>query len=241
MNIHPSILPSILSAICILTAFFHTHAAEPTEKEYKFHVGRFSSVKIQDNVNVTYHCHPDTTGIVTYRSDPDFADAFIFTNTGGTLKIQVTTEDVGKPGLPTIHIYSDTLTKAENDSDFHFEITDPAPCRTFTIDLIGNGSISASGLKADKITARVTAGMGTINLAGACNRAEYRITGTGVINAADNKAQDVICRIFGGGEIKCNAEKTLKTRGIGSTRIHYTGHPEIKHTGGGKLIQQNHQ
>lgn len=205
-------------------------------QEYSFNVGRFTTLKIQDNVNVVYHCHPDTTSILTYRATPEFDDAFIFTNHGGTLKIQVNTEDVGKPDLPTIHIYSDDVSKVENYSDFHLEIDNPAPCEEFSVSLMGNGSIDINGLNTKKLLARITAGNGIITLTGSTEKAEYRMTGAGTINATDLTAQDVICKIFGGGSISCDAEKRLKALGIGSTKIHYKGSPEIKHTGGGKLI-----
>lgn len=206
-------------------------------KEYLFNVGQFTTLKVQDNVNVVYHCSPDTTGVVTYVSDPDFNDAFIFTNSGGTLKVQVTTEDVGKPGLPTIHIYSDFLSKVENYSDFSIRVIDPAPCPHFTASLIGNGSINVTGIRATKTTARVTAGMGSITLEGKCEKAEYRMTGAGTIDAEDLEAQSVVCKILGGGLISCGEPASLKVQGIGSTKILYGGNPAIKHSGGGKLIK----
>ena len=237
-NSIPGIKIYIIAAIICMAVFFPTaiFAADPVE-EYSFNVGDFTSIRIQDNVNAVYHCSTDSTAVVTYRSDPDFENAFIFTNHDGNLKIQVTTEDVSKPGLPTIHIYSKRLDKAENYSDFHLEIIDPAPTSHFTASLIGNGSITARGVNATSINARITAGMGNINIAGKCDNAEYRMTGTGTINASDMKAGSVVCKILGGGTIYCAPVKLLKIRGIGSTRIIYSGNPAIKRSGGGKIIK----
>lgn len=83
-------------------------------ENYKVEVGQFDKVKVLDNVNVVYRCMPDSTGWVQYRGAKEFADAFIITPKDGTLKIQVSTEDVGHPDLPTLYIYSDFLTSVEN-------------------------------------------------------------------------------------------------------------------------------
>ena len=74
---------------------------------YKVEVGQFDRVKVCDNVNVVYRCLPDSSGFIQYRGDKQFADAFIITPKNGNLKIQVSTEDVGHPDLPTLYIYSD--------------------------------------------------------------------------------------------------------------------------------------
>ena len=76
-------------------------------EDYKIEVGQFDKLKISDNVNVVYRCLPDSSGFVQYRGRKEFANAFILTPKDGTLKIQVTTEDVGNPDLPTLYVYSD--------------------------------------------------------------------------------------------------------------------------------------
>ncbi|MDE6011076.1 MAG: DUF2807 domain-containing protein [Muribaculaceae bacterium] len=210
--------------------------AAETEQEYTFRPGHFTTLKVQDNVNVVYHCSADTTSTVTYRGTEEFDDAFIITNTKGTLKIQVNTEDVGKPDLPVLHIYSDALDKVENYSDFHLEVQNPAACKEFCVALMGNGTITIHGVSTDKLLAKVTAGHGTIDLSGSARTAQYRMVGTGTINAENVVAEEVTCKIFGGGSISCSPEKLLKTLGVGSTRVCYKGSPVVKHSGGGKLI-----
>lgn len=224
----------IIALIC--HAAVATNAAAENLRQYTIKTGQFTNLKVQDNVNVVYRCHPDSTALITYKSDPDFEDAFIFTNSGNTLKIQVTTEDVNKPGLPTLYVYSDYLNKVENYSDFSVTVENPAPCPEFYASLIGNGNITISGVNATKVTAKVTAGMGTIKISGKCTSATYRMTGTGSILADELKADDVEVRILGGGKINLDAEDMLNIRGLGSTKIYYTGHPHITHKGGGKLF-----
>ena len=229
----------LLAALLAAFSFTGVFAQDDDINEYIFDVGQFTTLKVTDNVNVIYRCNPDSTGKVTYHAAPDFADAFIFTKSGDTLRVQVTTDDVGKPGLPTIRVYSDYLNKVENQSDFKIKVEHPAPCPEFTAAVVGNGSISVEGIKSTKVTAKVTAGMGNIFLTGTCADVKFRITGTGAIHADQLASQTAICKILGGGSIGVNASKLLKISGIGSTKIFYLGNPIIKHSGGGKLIHAN--
>ena len=223
---------NIISLLATLLATVFSLSAE----EYTFPVESFKTLKIQDNVNVIYHCKSDGHGYVRYEGSTDFDDAFILTVSGDVLKIQVNTEDVGKPGLPTLHIYSDKLAKVENYSDFDLIVENACETQQFSAFLIGNGSITVDGLNTEKVNARVTAGNGSITLKGTAEKANFRMTGAGTINAEDLKAKEVNCKIFGGGSIICVPERSLKSVGIGSTKIQYHGSPEIIHKGGGKII-----
>lgn len=206
-------------------------------QSYRLKVGPFDRLKITDNVNVVYHCAPDSAGYVTWHGDKEFADAFIFTNNKGQLRVQVSTDDVDMPGLPTLHIYSDFLTEVENFSDFNTTVNAPAPSPQFKAIQIGNGTITVNDLRATKVTAAITTGNGTVTLSGTCQEATLRMVGTGVIAADRLRAGTVNCRILGSGTIGCSPSATLNVKGIGSTKIYYTGNPTVKKSGGGKLFQ----
>lgn len=223
-----------------LAIFVSTAFAAPRDeemKEYSVEVGQFTAIKLQDNVNVVYRCNPDSTGMVYYKGVEDFANAFIFSNNGKQLKIQVNTEDVGKVGMPTLYVYSDFLERVSNYSEYNITVENPAPCPIFTATLVGNGSVSVSGIKSTEVKGKITAGGGTITLEGNCGKATLQMTGAGVIQADQLKAGEVNCKIFGGGSIGCDPIRELIVKGIGSTKIYYRGEPQIHHKGGGKLIQ----
>lgn len=240
----------LLLRVIPLVAFFITfnfalsRAAEPEQPseqpveiiDFFFEVKNFSDLRVQDNVNVVYTLSSDSIASVRYSATRDFDDAFIFTSSGETLKIQVNTEDLGKPGLPTLFVASNRLDKIENYSDFNLKIDSKIHADSFTASLIGNGSISIADIQAKNLNAKITTGNGTIAITGNCENAEFKVTGTGNIKAANLKAQNVVCRILGGGSISTYPIKTLNTRGVGSTKIFYRGNPVIKRRGGGKLI-----
>lgn len=206
-------------------------------QNYKVEVGQFDKIKVQDNVNVVYRCLPDSTGFVQYSGDKEFADAFIITpKTDGTLRIQVSTEDVDNPHLPTLYIYSDFLTSVVNASSFSVLIENPAPCAEFKALQIGNGSISVENVKTNKLLATLNTGNGTVNISGSAVTAILKMVGTGVISADRLRADDVQCKILGSGSIGCWPESKLAVKGIGSTKIYYKGDPKIKKAGGGKLF-----
>lgn len=205
-------------------------------QDYRFDFRQFSTLCVQDNVNVIYNCSTDSVATVTYSGMPDFENAFIFTDNNGTLKIQVSTEDVGKPDLPTIYVTSNHLIKVENYSDFNVNVMSLASCDSFTASLVGNGLITVNDINARSVKGVITTGMGKIILSGRCDDATLKMTGAGTIEADRLKSINTTCKIFGGGRISTFTTGKLSTRGIGSTKIYYRGHPEISKKGGGKLF-----
>lgn len=206
-------------------------------ENYKVEVGQFDRLKVTDNVNVVYRCLPDSSGYVQYSGAKEFADAFILTPKDGQLRIQVSTEDVGHPDLPVLYVYSDFLTSVENASSFSLSVENPAPAAEFKATLVGNGTLTVENLKANKVTATLATGNGTINLSGSCREAVLKMIGTGTISADRLEASDVQCKILGSGTIGCCPEKSLNVKGLGSTKIYYTGNPTVKKTGGGKIFR----
>lgn len=220
----------------LISVFLCLGAKAQDVQDYKVEVGQFDKIKVSDNVNVVYRCLPDSTGFVQYRGAKEFADAFIITpKPDGTLRIQVSTEDVGHPDLPTLYIYSDFLTEVENSSSFSLLVESPAPCAEFKAIQIGNGSVAVENLKTNKLTATLNTGNGTVNVSGNALSAIYKMVGAGIISADRLEAEDVQCKILGSGSIGCWAVSNLMVRGIGSTKIYYKGDPKIKKSGGGKL------
>lgn len=203
---------------------------------YTIKVGQFNRLKVVDDVNVVYRQNPDSTGMARFSGAKEFADAFILTPKDGQLKVQVSTEDIGKPYLPTLYVYSDFLTHVENSSNFTVSIENLAPCAEFNATLVGNGVIFVEDLKSNVVKANINTGNGSINISGKCRDALFRMVGTGIIQADRMEAETVKCSIFGGGTIGCWAKDKLNVKGIGSTKIYYKGDPEVKKSGGGKVI-----
>lgn len=205
--------------------------------DYCLNVGQFDRLKVSDNVNVVYRCNPDSTGVVAYRAEDSFADAFILSNNNGKLHVQVSTEDVDLPGLPVLYVYSDFLTEVENSSDFTVTVCSPAPCPKFKAVQIGNGNVVVDDVRATSVQAVLATGHGTLNISGTCQEAVCKMVGTGMIEADRLKAGNVKCKILGGGTIGCWPMTRLSVNGIGSTKIYYKGNPEVSKHGGGKLFQ----
>lgn len=220
--------------VAFLMACLSMSAADA--ETYKVEVGQFDKLKVMDNVNVVYRCMPDSTGWVQYRGAKEFADAFIITPKDGTLKIQVSTEDVGNPDLPVLYVYSDFLTSVENSSAFTVTVESPAPCAEFKAKEIGNGSVVVEDLKSNVVSAMIATGNGSVIISGKCHKAELKMLGTGIISADRLEANIVNCKILGGGTIGCWADESLSLKGIGSTKVYYKGDPKVRKSGGGKLF-----
>lgn len=226
----------IMAALMMLLAILGVNA-----KEYTLPLGQFSKLSIDDNVNVVYIGGDGSPGRITYEGDQKFAKAFIITHKGDKLRVQVETEFVNDPELPTLYVYSDFLKQASNSSDKTLTIKKVAPCPEFSVTLIGNGAIVVDDIQATKISASIKTGNGSIVLAGHCQSANFLMLGNGTIQADRLEAAEVDCKNWGSGTIGCWAVNKLKTKGLASTKVYYKGTPEITQKGGGTLIPLEEQ
>lgn len=206
-------------------------------KEFTLPVGQFSKIQVDDDVNVVYIGGDGSPSRVRYEGDKKFAKAFIITQKGDKLRIQVETDFVADPDLPTLYVYSDFLENASISSESTLKIDAAAPCSEINLSLMGNGTMVANNLRATKISAAVKSGNGTISIEGHCQAAKFTMIGNGTIQADRLEATEVECKILGTGSIGCWPVNDLKVKGIGTTKIYYKGDPEISKKGGGKLFK----
>lgn len=225
-------LSFIISLFC-LGAFLFARA-----DVYTVNIGQFEKLKVNGNISVIYKNLPDSTGFARYIAPPGNEDIFTFTTKNdGSLKVEPSDEKWGTDDLPVVCLYSDFLSGVESFSEKTVALPAVAPCSSFSINLVGNGSISIDNLKATNVTAAITTGNGSIYLSGKCINASYRMVGAGLISADRMVAENVKCRILGTGSIGCWPVDNLNVTGLGSTKIYYKGKPNIKKTGGGKLFE----
>lgn len=204
---------------------------------YEVKIGQFDKLCIQDNVNVIYRCNPDSTGYAHWRGKSHFDDSFIFSNNNGKLTVQVMTDDVNDPELPTLFLYSDFLTNVNSSSVQTVKVETLSPTASFKATLIGNGNLIVHSIKATKLEGVLNTGNGQLILSGTSTQAKYKMIGTGTIQADAVKAENVTCAILGSGSIGCWPMEMLKVSGLGSTKIYYRGNPDVKKSGGGKLFR----
>ena len=207
------------------------------QRLYTIETGQFDKLKVNANANVIYRNVPDSTGYAAYTTVEDNPDLFVLTVKNGTLRIQQGETQWKDNALPTLYVYSDFLTSVESSSDRSVIVENLAPCATFGVNLIGNGTIVVENIKSNTVSASITTGNGTINLSGKCNDATFKMVGAGLISADRLCADNVKCKILGTGSIGCWPVDNLGVRGIGSTKIYYKGKPNIKKIGGGKLLE----
>lgn len=225
----------ILFSICFLLPAFCGLA-----ETYTIPVGQFEKLKVNGNIDVVYRNLPDSTGFAQYEapSGKGYDKMFQITNkSDGSVKVEPADNKWGKSGLPVIYIYSDFLTNVESASERTVEIESLAPCASFSVSLIGNGSVSVENIKSNNVTASINTGNGQIYLSGICINANYKMVGAGLISADLLKAENVKCRVLGTGSIGCWPYENLNVTGLGSTKIYYKGEPQIKKKGSAKLYE----
>lgn len=208
-------------------------------ERYSLKTGEFSSLKVEDNINVDYRCVADSAGQAVFFSDAPTASLIGFNNDKGCLKISFTNKELARDAaIPTVTVYSSFLTSVENVSNATVRVMSASACPTFSAKQVGNGHLVVRDIKADVVNASLNTGNGQVVLYGSCGEANFKLTGTGMIQADALEAQVVKCRAFGTGAIGCDPLKELRINGMGSTTIYYRGNPVIHNRSAGVKLEQ---
>ena len=216
------ILTPIIALICGVAAYGQNLT------KYELKVGEFNELKVVDGINVDYKCNNDSAGLAVFTSLPEKASAFIFNNKKGKLSMQISTESVGMKDMPTVTVYSKSLTKVENSGDSTVRVLSVAKGPKFAATLMGNGRLAIRNIEMVEVNGKIATGNGTLVLDGSCEKANYTFMGTGVIQADGMKAELVSVKASGTGSIGVWAVSKLSIMGAGSTKVYYKGNPEIK-------------
>lgn len=220
---------SFISVSLALVSYAETYTVE---------IGQFEKLKVNGNINVVYKNLPDSTGLARYEAGVGNEGIFTFSSkSDGSLKVEPSDDKWGNNELPIVYLYSDFLSSVESYSDQSVEISTLAPCASFNVNQVGNGTITVDNIKCNNITAAITTGNGSIYISGVCLNANFRMVGAGLISADRLRAENIKCRILGTGSIGCWPIDNLNVTGLGTTKIYYKGKPNIKKTGGGKLFE----
>ncbi|MBD5220428.1 MAG: hypothetical protein HDS72_09410 [Bacteroidales bacterium] len=204
-------------------AFSMTLFAEKTT--HRLELGDFSELVVVDGVKVNHVCNADSAGIAVFSCEPDKASQITFNNNGGKLTIQTTAETEPYRDMPTVTVYSSTLSRAENSGDSLLCVNISAPVKTLKIHQMGNGAVKVNGIDAEQLELAFAAGKGTMEVAGRADKAKIRNVGTGTINATDLTADDVNCFIFGTGDITLGTSDKVKIYGAGNGKVIYDHAP----------------
>lgn len=216
------------------------NASNPSDvRQYEIRANNFTELRVMDGFNVVYKSLPDSAGIVSFRAAPDIAPEVMVTPDEKKRRLTVQLANVGSrtAGLPTLYIYSDSLTRIENNSDSAVSVHNLKPVKHFSARLEGNGLLTVEGVAATTVNATKFTGNGTLRISGKCDKAKISNSGTGYINAGDLAAREVNCSLWGTGTVLCNPSGKLNIKGMSATVI-YRGEPEVKsRMWGGKVIK----
>ena len=221
---------AIASAIICVSASF----AAP----YALNMKDFTELKVVDGINVIHKCMPDSAGCVTFETSESIAPKILFSNNKNQLKIELSTDGETIKGLPTVHVYSSFLAKAENSGDSTITVITPAPASQLKLRVIGNGTIIAKDIHATQAEGKIDSGKGHVVMTGKVQNVKLSNTGTGRIEAGNLQAETGKCSILGTGPIDCSVSDELTIVGLGSGTVYVKGKPKIKNrTIGVKVVE----
>lgn len=221
-------------AIIVLLA---TAAVSARAEVFELKAGPFDKLSVRGDFNVIYRNVPDSTGYVVYESDTNLDDKLKISIKKGKLTIKPANIDETFSQVPTFYVYSDFLVNVATEGKGTTVLDLTAAIPTFSAKQVGNGKIIINGLNTTTFKANIETGNGAIIARGKCNTANFKLTGTGVIQADGLAANEVNCTVLGTGTIGCHPLDVLDVRGIGTSKIFYYGSPTIKKVGAATLKQ----
>lgn len=212
--------------ILLWCALMMTSATAFAQDHKVVNVGNFTSLKVNNNVNVIYRSDAEKAGTAEFTATESVAKMFIFNNDGkGWLSIQLSDYNFNT-GVPTVTVYSTTLQEVINQSDSAVVIECLPQTPIFKAKTTNNGAITIHGLNASTTVLKEATGKGHIFADGVTENLECKLVGTGQIQALDLEARTISCGISGSGHIYCHSTGgELKIKGIGSGKVHYKGTP----------------
>lgn len=208
-----------LLMLCVVTGVMAQDAS------YTLNVQDFTELTVVDGVKVTYIQREDSSGYVHFRCAPELASQLTFTNLRNRLTIQTTADETPIAGIPEIFAYSAFIRHIENDGDSLVTVNTNSHLGHLKLSQIGNGSIKALNIDAEKIEAGVNTGCGTIDVAGKSKAAKLRNVGTGKLDAAGLSTDVATVFLFGPGPVECNVSDKLTVYGMGLGRVFLTQKP----------------
>lgn len=198
-------------------------------------IDRFQKLKVSGPLDVDcVHC-PDSAGyMVIESSDPAMLPWVTAKSDGTSLKLALVPDDDIRTGarpcpanLPRVKVYTNYLTRVENEGDSTVRVLTSAAVPRFEARLMGNGRLSVRGIDAENLKASLFTGRGILVLTGRADKATYSLAGVGTIEADGVETREAEVKLAGTGAIGVQASEKLKIRGSGSGTVYVKGAPEI--------------
>lgn len=196
-----------------------------TTREFK--VNDFSKVSLSEPFNVIYKVNPDSAGYIQVYGEENILDIISLKSEKGNLAIKMNGLRTPEFGVVLIRMYSSSLTEILNEGAATIEVQSPIEGAEIKFSVIGSGQIKAEHTTSGVLNLNIGGG-GDILVGGTTGMGDFSIQGNGEIRAAQLKAEEVKAVITGTGNIRCHADKSLKTFLTGNGKVAYTGNPELK-------------
>lgn len=199
-------------------------------------MGFFNRIKLHTDINIMCKASADSIGWITYEGIEDGNDdvVAVVNNKAMTIYKKEAAEE-----LPdTVYVFYPELRSVENAYEATLAIDSLHTENKFKAVLQGNGKITIGYLQAKEAELAVVTGNGVITVdRGNCHKVKARIVGTGQINMSGLISEETSLRCLGTGAIDCPQTNVVRVKGLGATRIYYTGNPKIKRRGNARILK----
>ncbi|MBO5720697.1 MAG: DUF2807 domain-containing protein [Bacteroidales bacterium] len=229
-----------LAVITIFIASAKVNAKEVVAKKYNYvysdtTIADFKEVSILNGINVVYTQSESQAGKVRIYA-PEGENVVSLTSKNGLLSIRYGRGYKMDYGVIMVYVYSKELTQVNCSVGANFTTEGIVSGSKLKLKVLNRSQIRCKNIIYDEVYAKRGLGNGDILLAGKVKKATYSIIGNGEIDADNLVADEVVCKIFGKGDIGCHVDKDISVRSIGRGAAYCKGN--LKISGENKKIRE---
>jgi len=196
----------------------------------------FNKLIVKTCANIIYHPTDKHQHYIDITIDSDLTDRVYFTVDNGTLTIDLKAGTYYNIKKFVVDVYSPYLTEVDMKGSGNFECYDRIMLSNFNLKISGSADAKIHHIECEMLSIIISGG-GNVNIAGNCQNAEMKISGSGDLCASKLYTKNAITKISGSGEIDISVSENLNAKVSGSGYIIYKGNPNVieKVTGSGKI------
>lgn len=229
----------VISAIAGFAQFGKKIVGNNKYTEVFHQVGEYNKLVVSNvKANIVYLDEADSAGIVKIYGEENILPLIEVLSEKQTVTIKAKGLKSNEHGLLMIYVFCAKIRTIDLTGGVIFETNDPITQPEMKLAVTGGGQILIHKLNSDKLKISVL-GNGDVYVGGKSKEGSFSVVGDGEIRADNFVTETLSAKLFGNGNIGCNATKLLKATITGVGNIYYKGNPELKSTiiGTGNLKQ----
>jgi hypothetical protein len=182
----------------------------------EINIGDYSEIRLNVPGNLIYRQTPDSVSFLRISTDENILASLKIKSNRKILKIKCRKNI--NPSELTVYTNSANLNKIKIRGSGNVHLNGTVKSDKMDINLTGNCDIRVDTLHSEETDLRIY-GSGNVWMNGTSGFTSFVIIGTGKIHARNYLSQNILCKIYGAGNIDVDAKENVKSITIGRGNV----------------------